>query len=458
MSREARSGVAMPLDTGGLNDLHPDTGASGEPLRPREPDIHSGTDVGQALRAMREHRGLTLDQLAEATRVRSSYLAAIEEMRLEGLPSRPFVIGYIRAYAQALGADPDQAADRFKAEEPVLDEPLPEPVGVRDDRDPRLAAIFAGAIVILGAIIAWNVVQRIMTESAPPPPTASETASDKALANTTAGPVSLGAPLPAPVESTTPPPYITPGLEKATNAQGQPLVPPQPATPPADLSLPQTFTPRGQIYGVGARQGAVILQTLKPAFLVVHGADGSIYFARQLNEGEAYRAPNINGMTIDVSEPDAFQVFSGGQSHGVLPQPITPVNKLVFAPPAPPAQPKPAAPAGAPAAQAPAPVAAPPAKTTATTKPPGAPTTAATKPAAPKTTAAKPAATEPKAGSATANPAATTARSGAAKPGAAATKPAATTTKPKPKAEAPKPAASKAAAPKATAEDEQPPF
>lgn len=327
----------------------------GDPARTLAPDIHSGGDVGQALRAMREARGLTLDQLSEATRVRASFLAAVEEMQLDQLPSRPFVIGYIRAYAQALGADPDAAAERFKAEEPVLDEPLPEPVGVRDERDPRLAAIIAGAVVIIAAIVAWNVVQRIMTETAPAPPTASETVAEKALANTTAGPVSLGAPLPAPVESTTPPPYLTPGLDKAVNAEGQPLAPAQAPQPTPELNLAGTFTPKGTIYGAPAAQSSVILQALKPAFLVIKGGDGSVYFARQLAEGEAYRAPNIAGLTIDVSEPEAFQVFSGGQSRGVLPQPLTPVAKLVAATPAPAGKPATATGAAAqPAQSAPA--------------------------------------------------------------------------------------------------------
>ena len=325
----------------------------GDPARAEPPSIHSGADVGQALRAMREARGLTLEQLAETTRIRASFLAALEEMQLDQLPSRPFVIGYIRSYAQALGGDPDAAAARFKAEEPVLDEPLPEPVGVHDDRDPRLAAIIAGAVVIIAAIVAWNVVQRVMTETAPAPPTASETVSQKALANTIAGPVSLGAPLPAPVESTTPPPYLTPGLDKAVNAEGQPLVPPQAPQPTPELNLAGTFTPKGAVYGAPAAQGSVILQALKPAFLVIKGGDGSVYFARQLGEGEAYRAPNIAGLTIDVSDPEAFQVFSGGQSRGVLPQSLTPVAKLVAPAAAAPPAAKPATAVAAPKAAAP---------------------------------------------------------------------------------------------------------
>src|SRR5512146_609850 len=247
----------MALDTSGLGDLPPHTDDAGALPRaePSAPDLRSGADIGEALRLVREHRGLTLENLAELTRVRASFLTAIEQLRLEALPSRPFVIGYIRAYAQALGLDPDIAAERFKAEEPVLDEPLAAPVGVSDERDPRFGAIVAVAAAIIVAIVAWNVVQRIVTETAPPPPTASETASEKALAQVKAGPVALGAPLPAPVESTTPPPYLTPGIEKAKKEDGTPLDPAAaaaaaagPTAPGADLTLPTAFTPQGAVY------------------------------------------------------------------------------------------------------------------------------------------------------------------------------------------------------------------
>ena len=98
----------------------------------------------------------------------------------------------------------------------------------------------------------------------------------------------------------------------------------------------------------------MILQALKPAFLVIKGADGSVYFARQLAEGEAYRAPLGAGLSVDVSEPDAFQVFAGGQSRGLLPEPLTPIARLT-PPPAPAPKPTPApAPATA-AGRAPAP-------------------------------------------------------------------------------------------------------
>jgi transcriptional regulator with XRE-family HTH domain len=339
----------MPLDTAGFTDFDSLEPVSGDPL-------HAHGSIGAALRALRLDQGLTLDELAEKTRVRKSYLEALEEMRLDALPSRPFTIGYIRAYALALNLDPEAAVERFKADEPVLDEPLRAPIGVPDERDPRMAAFIAGAIVIIAAIVLWNVAQRAMNASAPPPPKASEDLAWKLLAQEKPGAVVLGDPLPAPVESTTPPLYETPGLSEAgADGRGN-LAPPAninelPAELPIDLAtLPPTFTPKGKVYDSGGSAGSVVtVQALRGASLILRGTDGSVYFARQLAAGEAYRVPNLAGMTIDVSMPYDFQVFMNGQSKGVLPARQVLASKLGAAPAAAPVviAPRPAPPAAA---------------------------------------------------------------------------------------------------------------
>lgn len=316
----------MPLDTGGASELNlANDGAGAASAEP--PTLQSGVDIGQALRAVREHQGRSLEDLAETTRVRASYLAAIEELRLELLPSRPFTIGYIRAYAAALGLDPEAAVERFRADEPVLDEPLRAPLGVEEEHDPRVNSLIAGGCVIIAAIFLWNIARRAMTEDSPPPPAASEVITAKALAAAKPGPIVLGPPLPAPVESTTPPPYETPGLDRAAptedgrlTLQGPPRPLDQMTDPPPLAQLPQRFAPKGAIYGAKPSEpSSVTVQALKSSQLIVRGADGSLYFARQLAAGEAFRAPQVSGLTFNVTDPNAFQVFVGGQSHGVLP-------------------------------------------------------------------------------------------------------------------------------------------
>ena len=303
--------------------------------------LYAHETLGEALKAVRHDRGLSVQDVAEKTRVRRAYLEAIEEMRLDALPSRPFTIGYIRAYATALGLDPDLATERFKTEEPVLDEPLRAPVGVLDDRDPRVAAFMVAALVIVAAIVLWNVAQRAMTANAPPSALAPQAQVDKALSNLKSGPMRLGSPLPAPVESTTPPPYETPGLAEAMGLKtADPNAPPRPKmaseAPAIDpATLPPYFVVKGKVYDGGNPQqnSAVTIQALKSASLIVRGADGSVYFARQLSAGDAYRVPSLAGLTLDVSEPRDFQVFVSGATKGVLPSAQVLASKL-SAPPA----------------------------------------------------------------------------------------------------------------------------
>lgn len=318
----------MALDTGdaaGLDMTSNDDRAAGA-ARKDAPTLRSGADIGQALKAVREHHRLTLDQVAEATRVRASYLDAIEKLDLQKLPSRPFTIGYIRAYAQALGLDAEAAVERFKSDEPVLDEPLRAPVGVQDERDPRLNIILIGVLGIVAAIVLWNLAQRGMHAAEPPPAKASRQLAEEMLAEVKNGPVILGAPLPAPLESTTPPLYETPGLAAADengvnhNAPSQVGVRVEGRQMVDPATLPATFTPKGAVYGATAQEAShITLQALTSSALIVRGADGSVYFARQLTKGEAYRVPLAPGLVADASDPDHFQVFAAGQSKGLLP-------------------------------------------------------------------------------------------------------------------------------------------
>jgi cytoskeletal protein RodZ len=292
---------------------------------------------------VREYKGATLADLAGETRIRGAYLSAIEEMRLEKLPSRPFTIGYIRAYAAALGLNGEAAVERFKRETPPPEAGLRAPVGVGQDSDPRLTMIAIGAALIIGAIVLWNIAQRAISDDAPPPPSAPAAALNPPAASV-AGPVTLGAPLPAPVESTTPTPYETPGLAgdaaaRAALAQG--ADPAQIAALKAAANaaavvaaqpLPQTFIAQGTVHGASTDASNVIVQARKAGALVVRGADGSVYFARQLSAGEAYRVPALKGLALDVSDPAAFQVFVDGQSRGLLPAVQIAVSKLQVQP------------------------------------------------------------------------------------------------------------------------------
>lgn len=77
--------------------------------------------LGAVLAERRGERGLTIEQVASATRVRAEYLRALEADQLERLPAAVYAKGYLRTYARYLGLDPEPLVDLLgaRAQNPV---------------------------------------------------------------------------------------------------------------------------------------------------------------------------------------------------------------------------------------------------------------------------------------------------------------------------------------------------
>ena len=69
--------------------------------------------LGERFRAAREQRGLTLSDVAEHVRIRSVYLAAIEEENWKAIGAPVYTRGFLRTYARYLGLDPEEAVSEF---------------------------------------------------------------------------------------------------------------------------------------------------------------------------------------------------------------------------------------------------------------------------------------------------------------------------------------------------------
>jgi hypothetical protein len=323
MSRGAPS-VTTPLDPESVSETY------AAPARDdfQTASLADAATLGEGLRAAREASMRSLEQLADLTRVRAEYLKALEENAWSLLPSRPFTLGYVRAYARALGVDEEAAVDRFKAESPDQSDKLQAPVGSELEdvkkRSPWLLGVVGVAVV---AVVAWNVTQRILTAERP---------TDSALQQTPStwkegeplSVIQVSAPLPAPADQTIPAPYITPGLDPEALAAALAAQPT--ALPPGpQINVGAAFNPKGAVYGAAPNASGVTIQARKPANIVVRNADGSVvYFARQLAAGEAWRAPQSANMMVDVSEPLAFAVYLNGEYHGSLDGTVVPVSRL----------------------------------------------------------------------------------------------------------------------------------
>ncbi len=70
-------------------------------------------DIGATLRNAREQRGLTLDDVADATKIRGTQIAALEEDAFDRLPGPTYARGFLRSYADLLDLDAQALVDEF---------------------------------------------------------------------------------------------------------------------------------------------------------------------------------------------------------------------------------------------------------------------------------------------------------------------------------------------------------
>lgn len=100
--------------------------------------------VGAALRAARRRRSLSLDDIAQTTKIRVAILRAIEANRREQLPETIYLRGFVRAYAREVGLDPDATAAAYLNQFAPVDAPDASVAG--DDSEPADGPLASSAI------------------------------------------------------------------------------------------------------------------------------------------------------------------------------------------------------------------------------------------------------------------------------------------------------------------------
>ncbi len=143
-------GVPEPASLTGGADEHPERAARG-----REQSI------GAYLARERRLRGISVDELAELTKIPTRSIERMEAGAFDGDPDG-FVRGFVRAIAVALGLDPEEAIMR------MLGEPsdAADPAGASNPwLDRRAIAIAAALLVVVGlGWLIWGWASRLLSE------------------------------------------------------------------------------------------------------------------------------------------------------------------------------------------------------------------------------------------------------------------------------------------------------
>ncbi|MGH9400170.1 MAG: helix-turn-helix domain-containing protein [Thermoanaerobaculia bacterium] len=134
---------------------------------------------GEELRRERVVRGISLEEIAQTTKISLRLLTALEKSDLSKLPAPTFTRGFIRAYAKELGIDPDEKVNAYLAD---LAGGVPEAPAPKSAR-PRarfwrgrratsgmIVGCVAGVLVLLGLIAnpQRNTARKPLARVAPP--------------------------------------------------------------------------------------------------------------------------------------------------------------------------------------------------------------------------------------------------------------------------------------------------
>ena len=231
-----------------------------------------GTSLGTHLRALREAKGGSLEDMARSTRVGIRHLEALEDERLTDLPSPVFVRGFIRAYCGFLRENPEPALNRYE-----------ELAGTRAAEQaasvpPRPRTSWAGSSLVIGLVLLLILgVGLVLVNLSVKKSGGNSLPTAKTEAAKPATPTPPPAPAPSSAVTPAPPPSApataaAPAAPAAPPAAGEPV---RPATPPSTAAAAAPAAPRTSSASAGGEQRLVI-RAVEPTWIRVQTDEGRI--------------------------------------------------------------------------------------------------------------------------------------------------------------------------------------
>jgi cytoskeleton protein RodZ len=225
------------------------------------------------LRHARELLGLSLRDIADRTKIRTTILGAIENNDVDHLPPPIFTRGFVKAYAREVGLDPQAFAEML-----ATPQPLAAAAGdVRtiesafEDRSERynLSERETSSVVTAALIVVVGLVFLLSDPWKSSPPSTENTASSAAGPTATDGAALHGA--------------------VATTGPSRPTIPSVPRSPNMRIDL----APRGPCW-------------------IEATADGERVIYRLLNAGDRYAIEGYEDLVLKVGDPAALAFSING--------------------------------------------------------------------------------------------------------------------------------------------------
>jgi cytoskeletal protein RodZ len=302
-----------------------------------EPEQPPRRTIGDLLRETRQSFGGQIDQIAGVLRIRAAYLTAIEESRYDRLPAPVYALGFVRAYANHLGLDADEAVRRFKHETASFEMPrgLSFPVPLAERSVPGGTMLLAALILAFCGYGLWYYVSTgerarpervsiVPSDLKPPSPAPAGGVAPQALPAPDAAPAAAAPTTPPAPETAAP--LVAPAAPDAAASGAAPAsappspsqvaaAPPSPAPnapPPVDTvpapvaallapAPPSASTTRApdapRVFGAVDEPARIIVNVRKDSWIQIREGN-RVLVDRTLRSGDSYRVPDRPGLVM----------------------------------------------------------------------------------------------------------------------------------------------------------------
>ena len=124
--------------------------------------VDSGS-LGSHLRQERERQRVSLQDIAAATKIQLKFLEALENDAYDQLPAAPFVVGFLRAYAQYCAMDPEAVLTAYRSLHRAPEPPdvLRRPVTVPTPSPQRVHLMRLGVFLVVFGLLTGLVVHEL---------------------------------------------------------------------------------------------------------------------------------------------------------------------------------------------------------------------------------------------------------------------------------------------------------
>ncbi|MNS06070.1 cytoskeletal protein RodZ [compost metagenome] len=279
-------------------------------------------EIGQDLRAAREARGRSLEEVASQTRMKVSHLRAIEEGDESSLPEPVYVKSFIRKYAQAVGLPADELANQYWETKPLP----PPPVQKQEINLPWWIFPWVIAALLIGVVVYFMVVApRSVPESGPlvtpsPVPTVTP-ASPSALpgAASPSLPAATGAsPVHAPAVATPAAAAPAPASPHATPTVRPTATPYPTPTPIASPQASPTPTPAPEPMSIAPGEELKVRIVATEASWLRVLRDGREVYVGTLPAGQAMSWTANDNLNVSIGNAGGVDLQLGNRSLGKL--------------------------------------------------------------------------------------------------------------------------------------------